>query len=357
MTDRTIEAATLREWLADHEELALLDVRPSEVVGYEPFLGGAHVPADRVEAEIDRLVPRKPVRTVLVDDGGETARALAARLAARGRAQAFALAGGIPAWTRAGGYDQPIFDLTSGALTEAILGEGRTAALTAGELRRLQDDGADVVVLDTRTLPEFEAGHVPGAVGVPGGEVLLRFADAVPSEETHVVVSCAGLPRAVIGAQTLIDAGVPNRVSYLHDGTTAWVEEGLELETGRTSVYGPAGEAARRSAAERVAALATGEDLPRIDAATAARWAADPSRTTYLLDVRTPEEHAAHHVPGSASAEGGQLLAVSSRSIAVRGARVVLIDDLTGARAAVAAHWLRRRGHEIALLLLDFLRA
>lgn len=70
--------------------------------------------------------------------------------------------------------------------------------------------------------------------------------------------------------------------------------------------------------------------------------------------MRTPEEYAAGHLPGSTSAEGGQLLGVAHRTIAVRGARVVLVDDPVGARAAVVAHWLQRRGFEIAILLHDF---
>lgn len=80
----------------------------------------------------------------------------------------------------------------------------------------------------------------------------------------------------------------------------------------------------------------------------------DPSRTTYFLDVRTPEEFEASHLQGSISSEGGQLLGVAYRTIAVRGARVILVDDLLGARARVVAHWLKRRGFEIALHLHDF---
>ena len=86
----------------------------------------------------------------------------------------------------------------------------------------------------------------------------------------------------------------------------------------------------------------------------AAAWATDPDRTTYLVDIRTPEEYRAGHVPGSFSTDGARLVGGTFRTLAVRGARVVLIDDSTGARAAAVAHWLQRRGHEIALLLLDF---
>jgi rhodanese-related sulfurtransferase len=168
------------------------------------------------------------------------------------------------------------------------------------------------------------------------------------------VVSCAGLPRAILGAQTLIDAGVANAVSYLDDGTRGWTDAGFELETGRTASYGEPSEEARQFALERGDSLSAKDGLTFIDRQTAERWNADPARTTYLLDVRTPEEFARASLPGSISSEGGQLLGVAYRTIAVRGARVVLIDDLLGSRARIVAHWLARRGFEIAILLHDF---
>jgi Rhodanese-like domain len=50
-------------------------------------------------------------------------------------------------------------------------------------------------------------------------------------------------------------------------------------------------------------------------------------RTSYLLDIRSAEEYAAAHVPGAISPPGGQLLAVSHRTAATRGARLVLVYD------------------------------
>ncbi|WP_072806166.1 rhodanese-like domain-containing protein [Rhodococcoides yunnanense] len=349
-----IDAPTLRAWLADDAELAVLDIRPTEEVGYASPLFATNLPADRADAEIGRFIPRPSVRTVLVDGGDGAAEALAARLETSGRSALFTLTGGIAEWTKNESDAQPTFDIPGRDFSLKIRDERDTPSVSAAELKTLKDRGADVVVLDTRTLPEFTAGHVPGAVAVPGAELLLRFADVVPSPDTHVVVSCAGLPRAIIGAQTLIDSGVANKVSYLYDGTKAWIQENLDLETGATAVYGPVDEEGRKRAAERVDAIAANDDFPAVDLGTAQQWAADPGRTTYLLDVRTPEEFERSHLDGSINAEGGQLLGVSHRTIAVRGARVVLIDDPTGARAAVVAHWLQRRGFEIALLTHDF---
>ena len=61
---------------------------------------------------------------------------------------------------------------------------------------------------------------------------------------------------------------------------------------------------------------------------------AEAGRTTYLLDVRDPTEFAAGHMPGAINAPGGQLVQATDNWVAVRGARIVLLDD-TGTRAAM----------------------
>lgn len=355
MSQKTISPETFRDWLADGEELAVLDIRDPAIVGYASPLFATNLPAERVIAEIDRFVPRKVVRTVLADGGDGVASRLLETLDAAGWPNVFALEGGIPAWTADDkGKPLPTFDTPGVDFSVAVQKEKGTPVITVEELKTLHDASEDVIVIDTRTVPEFARDHVPGAVSVPGAELVLRFKDVVPSEKTRVVVSCAGLPRAILGAQTLIDAKVPNQVSYLHDGTKAWAAAGLELETGKTRTYDEPSKAALDFARQHIQALSSDDRFPEIDVETARKWAADPDRTTYLLDVRTPEEFEKEHLDGTLSSEGGQLLGVAYRTIAVRGARVVLIDDLLGVRARTVAHWLQRRGYEIAILLADF---
>ncbi|MEZ2129698.1 MULTISPECIES: rhodanese-like domain-containing protein [unclassified Sinorhizobium] len=355
MSQRTISHDTFRNWLADGEELAVLDIRDPSVVGYASPLFATNLSAERVVGEIGLFVPRKAVRTVLADAGDGAASRVAGELGAAGWPSVFALEGGIPAWTAEGnGAPLPTFDIPGVDFTLAVQKERNTPAISADELKQLRDAGEDVVVIDTRTVPEFAREHVPGAVSVPGAELVLRFKDVVSSEKTRVVVSCAGLPRAILGAQTLIDAKVPNPVSYLHEGTKGWTAAGLDLETGKTRIYDEASKSALAFAHRHIQALSSGDHFPEIDVATARTWAADPDRTTYLLDVRTPEEFERGHLDGTLSSEGGQLLGVAYRTIAVRGARVVLVDDLLGVRARTVAHWLQRRGYEIAILLIDF---
>ena len=78
-------------------------------------------------------------------------------------------------------------------------------------------------------------------------------------------------------------------------------------------------------------------------------WQNDTSRSVYLVDVRTADEFAAGHLPGSKHAPGGQLVQATDRYAGVRGARIVTICD-TGVRSTMAAHWLKQMNWDVYVL-------
>ena len=351
MSIQQIHRATLQSWLTEGSlgqgtELGLLDLRDEAAFAKGHPLFATNLPLRRLKAEVEAFVPRKTVRLVLVDAGDGAADVGAEILDGLGYTNINVLKGGIPAWLEGGVNGLPTFDIPGVIFSVGIEDQRGTPAITVQELAKLYETGADVVVLDTRTPSEFEQFHVPRARSLPGAEILQRFRDYVPSSDTFVVVSCAGLPRAILGAQSLIEAGIPNKVAYLIDGTSAWKKAGWELESGIEEKFGPPSAAAVAFGKLHVSALAGRDAIKVIDKAGVDEWLADEARTTYLLDVRLPHEYGAGHLPGSVSAPGGQLLAVSHRTVAVRGSRLVLIDD-TETRALTTAFWLQERGWEV----------
>jgi rhodanese-related sulfurtransferase len=207
-----------------------------------------------------------------------------------------------------------------------------------------------VTVLDSRPAEEYARFHVPGAITCPGAELVHRFGDLVDSPETLVVVSCAGRTRGIIGAQSLINAGIPNRVVSLSGGTQGWRLAGLELESGATTELRPVSDNADAAAHRRAEAVAARFGVGRIDQKTLDSWYGEADeRTTYVLDVRTPGEFASGHLPGTVSAPGGQLVQAIDRWVGTRGARLVLVDD-TGTRAIMTAHWLKQLGWGVKIL-------
>jgi len=343
----TVDVARLRGWLADGGEIAFLDVREEGQHGSGHPLLAVNIPYSRFEAEVVRLVPRRSCRVVLVDDADGVAGKAARRLAGLGYRDVHVLEGGAVAWEAAGYRLFPSTNVPSKAFAEIVEHEFATPAISAEELDRLRRSGQQVTILDSRPLDEYARFHVPGAVPCPGAELVHRFADLVASPETLVVVSCAGRTRGIIGAQSLIDAGVPNRVMSLSGGTQGWRLAGLELASELDATLGPVSAEAIDEARRRAGTVAARFRVRAIDHATLAAWHDEANRrTTYVLDVRTSEEFAAGHLPGSASAPGGQLVQAIDRWVGTRDARLVLVDD-TGTRAIMTAHWLVQMGWDV----------
>ena len=344
-----VDVATVRRWLGDGGEIAFLDVREESPHGAGHPLLAVNLPYSRLEIAVGQLVPRRSCRVVLHDDGDGIAEKAARRLAGLGYSAVSVLDGGTRAWAAAGHPLFPSTNVPSKAFAEIVEVGSHTPHVTAGELDRLRREGRKLVVLDSRTVEEFNRFHVPGAVTCPGAELVHRFNDLVPDRDTLVVVSCAGRTRSIIGAQSLINAGVPNEVVSLQGGTQAWRLNGLELERDTAAALAPVSAAAAEAARRLADGVARRFGVRVIDRATVAAWQGEPARTTFILDVRTPQEYAAGHLPGSISAEGGQLVQAIDRWVGTRGARLVLVDD-SGTRAIMSAHWLQQMGWDVAVL-------
>ena len=97
-------------------------------------------------------------------------------------------------------------------------------------------------------MSEYRRMNIPGGIDCPGAELVHRFFETVRSPDTLVIVNCAGRTRSIIGAQSLINAGVPNKVMALKDGTMGWLLAGYQLETGQTRHAPDPGPEARAKA-------------------------------------------------------------------------------------------------------------
>ena len=228
-----------------------------------------------------------------------------------------------------------------------------TPWIDAEALKSLIDAKADIALFDSRSYEEFHGNSIPTAINVPGAELVYRFADLVPSPATTVIVNCGGRTRSIIGAQSLINAGVPNKVVSLKNGTQDWHLAGYEVQKGSTArppAVTASGHATARAAADRIAERF---GVARIDAAALARWQAEAAtRTLYVFDVRDPDEYAAGHIPGMKNVPGGQLVQETDRHAATWGARVGLVDD-DGVRAVMTAHWMKQMGWDAAAMTVD----
>jgi rhodanese-related sulfurtransferase len=340
---RPLTAAVLRAMLDDGAELALIDVREELTFSQNHLLWARSVPLSRLELRFARLVPRLTTRIVLIDDNDGLVARAAAILASAGYTDLSYLDGGLGAWSAAGFVLFSGVHVPSKAFGEFVEHDSGTPSVSANELAAMRRDGTNLKVLDSRPFDEYSRVSIPTGINVPGAELVLRVRDIVPSPDTTIVVNCAGRTRSIIGAQSLINAGVPNKVVALRNGTMGWHLAGHTCDSGRsdrTPEFSSSGAAWAKSAAE---AVARKFGVERISRAQVEAWRKDSTRTTYIFDVRDPAEFAAGHFPGAISAPGGQLVQATDIYAGTLGARIVLSDDRE-ARALMTASWLKQMG-------------
>ncbi|WGR72077.1 MULTISPECIES: rhodanese-like domain-containing protein [unclassified Bradyrhizobium] len=343
---KPVTPAEIRRALLLREELALLDLRHEAAFATGHPLFAANMAVDRIAIEAEVRLPRKDAPVVLYDDGDGLVAAGAERLAGLGYANVRALDGGLKAW-RAAGFE--VFaDVNSycKAFGELVEARRHTPSLSADEVAKLIADKADIAILDVRRFDEYATMNIPGSVSVPGAELVLRAGSAAPDPGTTIIVNCAGRTRSIIGAQSLINAGVPNKVRALRNGTIGWTLARHTLDHGsnRRGAIGPfeSGPANARDVAYRAG-------VRHIGASEAAALYAQTGRTLYRFDVRDAEEYAVGHLPGFRHYPGGQLVQETDMAAPVRGARIVLTDG-KGVRADMTASWLAQMGWEVYVL-------
>ncbi|ADU38648.1 rhodanese-related sulfurtransferase [Variovorax paradoxus] len=343
-----VSFSAVRERLIAREETALLDLREEDPFAQEHPLWAANLPLSKIEIEAWRRIPRLDTFIVLygAHDGVDLAPLAAQTFAALGYTNVHLLEGGLEGWRAAGGELFRDVNVPSKSFGELVEHERHTPSLSAPEVKALVEAKANVVVLDARRFDEYQTMSIPSATSVPGAELVLRVRELAPDPATQVIVNCAGRTRSIIGTQSLVNAGIPNPVAALRNGTIGWKLAGQVLDHGADrqapAAVSDAHRAQAQADARRVADKAGVRRIP-LDALQTLEA---PGRTVYRFDVRTPEEYATGHLPGFASAPGGQLVQETDHQVPVRGARIVLADD-DGVRASMSASWLAQMGWEV----------
>lgn len=109
----------------------------------------------------------------------------------------------------------------------------RVGRITAGELRRLMDEGREPVVVDVRssTVRTADRRYIPGALQMDLSEVDRR-APALPRDRDVVFYcSCPNDASAAAAAKQLMKLGF-TRVRPLQGGIEEWIAAGYEVSSG-----------------------------------------------------------------------------------------------------------------------------
>ncbi|HEU5321098.1 MAG TPA: rhodanese-like domain-containing protein, partial [Methylomirabilota bacterium] len=330
---------------------AVLDIRERGAYERGHIFRSTSLPRRQLETRLPVLVTAADTPLVVVDADGTLAPLAATTIAAMRYRDVRVLEGGLTAWRKAGRAVVQGVNVPSKVFGEHALHAMKTPQIAPHELARRIDRGEDLVIVDARTVEEYARGCIPGAISVPGAELVPRIGELVRRPHTTIVVHCGGRTRSYIGAESLRRMHLPNPIVALENGTMGWELAGLTLERGATRSAPPPG-ATSRALAEATARRVAAEDGVRFSDVDDVRdlWASRAHRNVYVVDVRTADEFAAGHVAGAVWAPGGQAVQATDDYFAVRAASFVFVCD-GGARAVMTAAWFQKMGFpDVAVL-------
>jgi len=95
--------------------------------------------------------------------------------------------------------------------------------ITSGEARVLMESGEPYILLDVRTVAEFERSHIPGATLFPYDEIVIRALAELQDQEARILLYCQTGRRSANAARALAELGFTN--VYDFGGIASWPYE------------------------------------------------------------------------------------------------------------------------------------
>jgi len=341
---QSISASELRNRFSSEREFALVDVREVGDFSRGHLLAASNLPFSHLELLIEDAIPNRKTEIILADL--TSAARATERLHLLGYPNVVTLEGGLSGWALDGGKLFSGVNVIGKAFGEYIEKSRGTPAMSAAELKTLLESDEPPLLLDTRTPEEHSDFCIPGALGCPNGELVFRALAKIESDKQLIVTHCAGRTRSIIGAQALIDAGIPNPVIALENGTLAWEFEAYELELGANRPLPPPGIDGAKGALAAAEHLRQRFGVQSTDLGTVCEWGAKTTDATlYLIDVRGAEEFRHGSLADARHVPGGQLVQNVDEFLVTRNAKVVLLDT-DGVRATSTGAWLLQLGYQ-----------
>jgi rhodanese-related sulfurtransferase len=119
---------------------------------------------------------------------------------------------------------------TEASKTDSTVEAEFTLYVSIDELKREMDRGADLILLDARSRPDYLFDHITGAISMPFYEVDERFTE-LPKDK-WVIAYCA-CPRAEAeNAVGVLKTKGFHKVAVMYDGYFEWRDRGFPITSG-----------------------------------------------------------------------------------------------------------------------------
>ena len=287
------ELKGLQERMTD---LMIFDVRTPEEYRRFCIPGGVNVPGGDLILWAEAL-RRKPETPVVINCAGRTRSIIGtAALLRLGLNNVRALKNGTMGWVLTGLELEPTPARVTPTAPDESRKHAREIALRIAEEERLswvsarellshlpRKDGGITYLIDVRSENEYEKGHIPGSLNIPGGQAVQRADDFVAVKNSRIIFVSHQSSRAVMAAYWYQQMGFRD-VRVLQGGLEAWRESGGSVESGGSQNEPLGFETAKKLARM----LAPGEVNSLLQSSTAS-----------VLHVGSSTDFATAHLPGS----------------------------------------------------------
>ena len=352
-----ITPETVRSWISDKEEVAFIDVREiGQHTNGHPFFS-ISIPYSLFEFNIKILVPNKQTRVILIDNNNGISDLVYNIAHQMGYSNISIIEGGVEEWVSAG---YKLFDginVPSKSFGELIEKYFHTPSITAKELAQKQKNNENYIVIDGRPFLEYNKMSIPKSICCPNAELFYRVSSYIKDINTEIIINCAGRTRSIIGAQTLINFGIKNKVKALENGTQGWFLSELSLEHNKNKYLEVLpNDIEIQQLQNKVLKLTNDLNIDLIDLKKAQELIIDKKKSTFIFDVTTSKTISTK--PGTImNVPGGQLIQATDKYIGVWKATVILVDDGDLIRAGTTSFWLKKMGYEVYILKEGLLKA
>jgi rhodanese-related sulfurtransferase len=347
-----ISPADLKQLLDENSDVVVLDVRTPEEYGRFCIPGGINVPGGDLVLWADAL-KQTPERKVVVNCAGRTRSIIGtAALKRLGVTNAIELRNGTMGWVLAGFALEtkperraPLAPAESRAkafdMAAKIAEEEKISWVSAAMISdaAARDGNSVTYIVDVRSEPEYESGHIPGSISAPGGQAVQRADDFVAVRNGKIVFVSHQSARAIMAAYWYKQMGFCN-VSVLQGGVDGWAKSGRALA--RADGKQPLGYE------------------PALRAATLLKPAQSQSlaqnSSAIVLDVGASTEYKAAHLPGAKWISRGWLEAKLPNYLSEKNTSI-LITCPDGQQSVFAARTLKGLGYSSVSVLEGGLKA
>ena len=341
-----LSAKQVKTIISSSKEFCFVDVREiGQHAKGHPFFS-ISIPFSVFENKIEELTPNKNTLIIIFDQNDGLSEFVYTEAKNLGYNNLYILRDGVFGWEKEG-YE--LFDginIPSKAFGEWIEEEYRTPHIKPFELAKKIQNKENILVLDGRTIEEYQKMNIPSSVNCPNMEMPVRIKKQI-NKNTEIIVGCAGRTRSIIGTQNLINYGIENSVKALENGTQGWSLANFKLEHNQNRRVPLSKLNPEKSFIEKAEFIIKKYGIKKINFDDTIKLLREKSITTYIFDVTETKQNISFLPNKIRNVPGGQLIQATDNYIGVWNSKIILLDDGELVRASMTATWLKQMGHSV----------